>query len=203
VNAPARERVLVNVGCGPRRNGNLPACFASWRQTRVDADPTVEPDVVADLTDLSAFSDASADAVWAAHCMEHLYEYQVPVALREFRRILREDGFLCLIVPDLQRVAGFIAEDRLHEPLYQSAAGPVTAHDVLFGFGAAIAAGQTAMAHRCGFTPGLLQHCFDRQHYPEVIIRRRHATLELAVVARAQPASNAAERAALMSALEL
>ena len=203
MNAPDRGRVVVNVGCGPREGNSLPAYFNDWQQLRVDVDATVAPDIVADLTDLSAIPDRSADAVWAAHCLEHLYEHQVPVALSEFRRVLRDDGFLCVIVPDLQAVAHYVAADRLHEPLYQSAAGPVTPHDVLFGFGAAIARGRTSMAHRCGFTPGMLQRCFRQQPFGEVLLRRRTAAFELAAVARATPASDDTERAALMTALGL
>jgi SAM-dependent methyltransferase len=198
-----RERVLVNVGCGPRNAATLPRYFDGWRHLRVDVDPSVEPDIIADLTDLSAIPDGSADAVWAAHCVEHLYEHQVSVALAEFRRVLREDGFVCVIVPDLQTVARYIADDRLHEPLYHSPAGPVTAHDVFFGFGAAIARGRTSMAHRCGFTPGSLQRCFQQQRFGELLVRRRIADLELAAVARATAAKDDEERAALMSALEL
>jgi SAM-dependent methyltransferase len=198
-----RERVVVNVGCGPRNATGLPGYFDSWRQLRVDIDASVEPDILADLTDLSPIPDASADAVWAAHCVEHLYEHQVPIALAEFRRILRNDGFACVIVPDLQAVANYVAADRLHEPLYQSPAGPVTPHDIFFGFGAAIAQGRTSMAHRCGFTPGMIQRCFQQQPFGELLIRRRNSEFELAVIARAKPAKNEAERAALMVALGL
>jgi hypothetical protein len=127
----------------------------------------------------------------------------VALALAEFRRVLREDGFLCVIVPDLQTVAQYVAADRLHETLYQSPAGPVTPHDIFFGFGAAIASGRTSMAHRCGFTPSMLQRCFNGLPFGEVLLRRRSAQLELAAVARATPAKNDAERAALMTALEL
>jgi SAM-dependent methyltransferase len=203
VNEAQRERVLVNVGCGPRNGGKLPGYFNDWRQLRVDIDAAVQPDILADLTDLSPIPDASADAVWAAHCVEHLYEHQVKIALAEFRRVLREDGFVCVIVPDLQIVAQYVAADRLHETLYDSPAGPVTPHDILFGFGAAIAGGRTSMAHRCGFTPTMLQRCFSELTYGEVLLRRRSAELELVAVARAVPARNDAERAALMSALGL
>jgi SAM-dependent methyltransferase len=203
VNEARRERVLVNVGCGPRNGGKLPGYFNDWRQLRVDVDPSVQPDIIADLTDLSPIPDGSADAVWAAHCIEHLYEHQVKVALAEFRRVLREDGFVCVIVPDLQIVAQYVAADRLHETLYDSPAGPVTPHDILFGFGAAIAGGRTSMAHRCGFTPTMLQRCFSELIYGEVLLRRRAAELELVAVARAIPAKDDAERAALMSALGL
>jgi SAM-dependent methyltransferase len=203
VSPPRPERVLVNVGCGARHSSTLPAYFDNWQQLRVDVDASVEPDILADLTDLSPIPDGSADAVWAAHCIEHLYEHQVTIALAEFRRVLRDDGFVCVIVPDLQEVARYVVTDRLHEPLYHSPAGPVTPHDIFFGFGAAIASGRTSMAHRCGFTPGMLQRCFQQLPFGEVVLRRRSADLELAAVARVTPAKNDAERAALMSALEL
>jgi len=203
VNQPQRERVLVNVGCGALGSSRLPTYFDSWRQLRVDIDASVQPDIIADLTDLSPIPDASADAVWAAHCVEHLYEHQVSLALTEFRRVLRADGFVCMIVPDLQTVAQYVTADRLHEPLYVSSAGPVTPHDILFGFGAAIASGRTSMAHRCGFTPGMLQRCFRQVSFGEVLLRRRSTEFELVAVARAAPAKDEAERAALMAALEL
>ena len=202
MNVP-REPVLVNVGCGRRGEGRLPAHFNSWRQLRVDIDATVSPDIVADLTDLSPIADSSVDAVWAAHCIEHLYEYQVPIALSEFRRVLRDDGFVCLIVPDLQTVAQYVAVDRLHETLYDSPAGPITPHDIFFGFGTAIASGRTSMAHRCGFTPGMLQRYFRDLPFGELLLRRRTQECELVAVARAIPAKDEAERAALMAALEL
>jgi hypothetical protein len=203
VNQPQRERVLVNVGCGAPGSSRLPTYFDSWRQLRVDIDASVQPDIIADLTDLSPIPDASADAVWAAHCVEHLYEHQVSLALTEFRRVLRADGFVCMIVPDLQTVAQYVTADRLHETLYLSSAGPVTPHDILFGFGAAIASGRTSMAHRCGFTPGMLQRCFRQVPFGEVLLRRRSTEFELVAVARATAAKDEAERAALMAALEL
>jgi SAM-dependent methyltransferase len=203
VNPAPREQCVVNAGCGIRESTRLPRLFDGWRQLRVDVDPRVEPDLVADLTDLSAIPTASADAVWASHCIEHLFDHQVRVALREFRRILRDDGFVCIIVPDLQAVAELVAADRLYDPIYQSAAGPVTPHDVLFGFGPAIAAGNTAMAHHCGFTPGAMQRHFQGVPFGEVMLRRRSQTLELAALARAIPPRDDAERNSLIAALEL
>jgi hypothetical protein len=198
-----RRKVLLNVGCGPRGGGRLPACFDAWRQVRVDVDAAVEPDLIADITDLAEIEDDFADALWAAHCLEHLYDHQVSVALQEFRRVVRDDGFVCVIVPDLQTVANYIAADRLHETLYESPAGPVTPHDVFFGYGAAIAGGRESMAHRCGFTPTALIQRFKAQKFAEIVLRRRRNTLELAAVARKAEAQNDEERAALMAALEL
>jgi hypothetical protein len=203
VNRLQLERVVVNVGCGPPRVGDLPAYFNGWSKVRVDNDPTVQPDILADLTDLSAIPDGTVHAVWAAHCVEHLYAHQVPTALKEFRRVLRDDGFACVIVPDLQTVANYLVTDRLHETLYESDAGPVTPHDIIFGFGPAIAGGSPSMAHRCGFTPSMLQRSFEDLPFGEVVLRRRGTVLELAALARATAARDNDERQALMAALEL
>src|SRR5262249_8031662 len=145
---PSRKRagdspLVVNCGCGLPGTVRLPAHFDSWRQLRVDVDPVAKPDVVANITDLSMIESGSASAVWTAHCIEHLFAHEVGVALREFGRILRDDGFACIIVPDLQAVASYVAADRLHEVLYKSPSGPITAHDVIYGFGAAIAVGRS------------------------------------------------------------
>lgn len=198
-----RERVLVNLGSGPGESSSLPAYFTQWKQLRVDIDPLVEPDILADLTDLSPIPDSHADAVWASHCIEHLYEHQVMTALGEFRRVVRDDGFVCVIVPDLQAVANYVAADRLHEPIYDSPAGPVTAHDIFFGYGAAIASGRPSMAHHCGFTPGALQRCFEHLAFGEILLRRRVESLELVALARVRPPKDAHEREALFSALGL
>jgi SAM-dependent methyltransferase len=203
VNQPRGERVIVNVGCGPLNANDLPGHFADWTKLRVDVDLAVKPDIVADLTDLSPIADGTAHAVWASHCIEHLYEYQVPIALAEFRRVLRADGFVCIIVPDLQTVANYVVADRLHETLYDSPAGPVTPHDIVFGFGAAIASGRPSMAHRCGFTPTMLQRAFARETFGEVLLRRRMAQLELVALARVTPAQDNEERQALLNALGL
>jgi SAM-dependent methyltransferase len=174
--------------------------FAAWREFRVDVDPTALPDLVADVTDLSAINTGSADAVWSAHCIEHLYLHQVTKALEEARRILTDDGFLCVIVPDLQAIAGYLESDRLLDPVYQSPAGPVTAHDMLFGYGPDLASGHPTMAHNCGFTAGVLLQKLREARFAEMILRRR-PTHELAAVAWKRAVADNAQREALLAAL--
>ena len=197
---PAQHKVLVNLGSGPKNLSRLPAMFAEWREFRVDVDPAALPDLVADITDLSAINNGSADAVWSAHCIEHLYHHQVTKALEEARRILADDGFLCVIVPDLQAIAGYLETDRLLDPVYQSAAGPVTAHDMLFGFGPDLASGHPTMAHNCGFTAGVLLQKLREARFAEMILRRR-PTHELAAVAWKRAVADNAQREALLAAL--
>jgi len=197
-----RQRVFVNAGCGVPGQGRLPPLFDSWRQIRVDVDSRVAPDIVADITDLSVIESGSVDAIWSAHCLEHLYIHQVDPALAEFHRILKEDGFACIIVPDLQTISQYIVSDRLHEVIYESQAGPVTAHDVLFGFGPAVARGSTSMAHRCGFTPTAMLNRLRQGSFVEVVLRRR-PSLELAALALKKASSHAAAREALLTDLAL
>jgi hypothetical protein len=197
-------RLLVNAGCGPAGGTRLPTMFRDWQQLRVDSDPAVSPDIVASITDLSAIPTGCANALWSAHCVEHLYGHEVVHALCEFYRVLADDGFACVIVPDLQAIAQYIATDRLHEPIYQSNAGPVSAHDMIFGFGSAIAQGRESMAHRCGFTPTLLMQRLQETPFAEIVIRRRVAALELiALLCKGPRVLDVESRNALMASLEI
>jgi len=195
-----RQKLLVNLGCGPKGEAALPALFADWRELRVDIDPTAMPDVLADVTDLSAIESGVADAVWTAHCIEHLYLHQVNGAIGEMHRILGDQGFLCLVVPDLQGLAEYIANDRLHEVVYQAPAGAVTAHDMIFGYEPFLARGQLAMAHKCGFTPSLLLQKLQQVPFAEIVLHRR-SNHELIAVARKQAPADDAERNAFLAAL--
>jgi SAM-dependent methyltransferase len=196
------QPVLVNLGCGPEGVGRIPAYFSSWKLLRVDIEPAVGPDIIADITDLSAIADGAANAIWTAHCLEHLFTHQVPQALSEIFRVLAPGGLACIVVPDLQVVANLVASDRLFSVLYESPAGPITPHDVMFGFGAAIKAGRVSMAHRCGFTPSVLMQRLQQAGFGEIIARRR-PNWELVAVARKAGGTDAADLRGLMTALEL
>lgn len=198
----SRRPVVLNAGCGNSEDGVLPAFFDGWRHLRVDIDPLAQPDLVASIANLSVIPDGTIDAVWSAHCVEHLFPHEVPLALAEFRRVLAETGFACVIVPDLQAIASWIATDRLHETIYQSAAGPVTAHDMLWGFGLAIAQGNLAMAHRCGFTPTLFLNHLSAAGFPEIVVRRR-SNLELAALVLQQSSDGTGRRDSLLAELSL
>ena len=195
--------VLINAGCGPAGVARLPRIFSDWQQIRVDLDPEVRPDVIASITNLSSISSKSANALWSAHCLEHLYAHEVGLALREFYRVLDDDGFACVVVPDLQAIGHFIATDRLHEAVYTSAAGPITAHDMIYGYGDALSNGREGMAHRCGFTPTLMMKRLKESPFQEIVLRRRSTQLELFAFLRKNPkVSTTEERNALLTALE-
>lgn len=144
---------VLHVGCGPNRD-KLHAYFRdhAWEETRLDIDATCEPDIVASITDMSAVASQSVDAVYSSHNIEHLHAHEVPLALREFLRVLKPRGFALMALPDLECVAQLILEHGLGTTAYVSPAGPVAPIDMLYGHREAIAHGAHFMAHRTGFT---------------------------------------------------
>ena len=63
-------------------------------------DSQVTPDLLANVHDLP-FRDAVFDFVYAGHLIEHLYYDQVPEYLSEWRRVLKPNGKLTVVVPDV------------------------------------------------------------------------------------------------------
>lgn len=158
-------KTFLHVGCGPKRKDQTTRTFAGnvWQEIRLDIDPAAKPDIVGTMLDMSAVASESVDALFSSHNIEHLYPHEVPVALQEFLRVLKPDGFLVLTCPDLQSVARLIADDKLTEAAYTAPAGPIAPLDILYGHRPQLAAGNLYMAHRCGFTQkvlhGTLQSC--------------------------------------------
>lgn len=151
-------KTFLHVGCGPKRKNQTTKAFNSdvWLEMRLDIDSSVLPDVVGTMTDMSAVPTGSVQAVFSSHNIEHLYPHEVPLALAEFYRVLSDDGFVVITCPDLKSVCKLVAEDKLVEPAYVSAAGPITPIDILYGHRPPMARGNLYMAHRCGFTEKVL-----------------------------------------------
>jgi SAM-dependent methyltransferase len=189
---------FLHVGCGGKRQAQTTRGFAqpAWRELRLDIDPSVQPDIVGTMTDMARVPDASVDAVYSSHNIEHLYVHEVPVALREFRRVLKPGGFVVITCPDLQSICEEVAADRLTEPAYQSPAGPIAPIDILYGFRSALAKGNHYMAHRCGFTAKVIAATLRAAGFGATAVRRRPKPhYDLWVVATMQPLPEAQVKA--------
>jgi len=151
---PSATKTVLHVGCGHYDPQSLAPQFrtAEWKEVRLDINPSVSPDIVASITDMSSVPSHSVDAVWSSHNLEHLYAHEVPLALREFWRVLKPGGVALLTMPDIQEVARHVAQGNLDQTLYVSPAGPICAIDILFGHRGFIARGNLFMAHKTGFT---------------------------------------------------
>lgn len=145
---------LLHVGCGGSRKEHTTQGFSGdeWREIRLDIDPGAAPDILTSMLDMRDVPSSTADALFSSHNIEHLYPYETPIALGEFHRVLKPDGFMVLTCPDLQSICKLVVDDALDEPAYISPSGPITPLDVLYGHQAQLAAGKLFMAHRTGFT---------------------------------------------------
>jgi hypothetical protein len=176
-----RSKTFLHVGCGSVAKEQTTAAFAtsSWRELRLDIDPAVKPDIVGTMTQMVAVADQSVDAIFSSHNIEHLYPHDVPLALSEFLRVLKFDGFAVITCPDLQSVAVLVAQDKLTEPAYISPTGPIAPLDILYGFRPSLAAGNLFMAHHCGFTEKALTNLLMGCGFASVVSRRRPAAFDL------------------------
>jgi len=168
------SRLVLNAGSGSLAARRLHAAFQQqdWREVRLDIDPAAKPDLLGSLTDMSGLvPTASFDAVWASHSLEHLYAHEVPLALSEFKRILKPDGFAVITSPDLETIASLVIEHGLDHVAYESPLGPITPHDMLFGHSSSIRRGMSFMAHHSGFTCDSLAKLLLAAGFPMVIAK--------------------------------
>lgn len=187
------KKTVLYVGCGPDHVlGKRGFDAEHWQEVRLDIDPDCAPDLVGTMTDLSAVADASVDAVYSSHNIEHLHPQEVPLALKEFLRVLRPDGVLVLTCPDLQPVCALVAQGKLLEPAYQSPAGPIAPLDILYGHRASMASGKPYMAHNCGFTGQSLANSLRSAGFSGVGVNAHQKSFALYAVATKQHMTDAA-----------
>jgi SAM-dependent methyltransferase len=154
-------KTFLHVGCGPQYKSQIKGFDnENWKEIRFDIDEKVDPDIVGTLLDMSAVETGSVDAIYSSHNIEHVFPHEVPIVLREFHRVLKDDGMVVLRCPDLQSVCEAVVDDKLLQPLYESPAGPISPIDILYGYRPAIARGNEYMAHKGGFTYSVLNDAF-------------------------------------------
>ena len=150
-------KTLLHVGCGHENKSHLKGFNNDhWKEIRFDIDENFNPDIVGTMTDMKSVETASVDALYSSYNIDHIFPHQVPIALREFHRVLKEDGIVVIKCPDIQGVCDAVAQDKLLDPLYDSPAGPISPIDILFGNRKAIAEGNEYMAKKGGFTYSVL-----------------------------------------------
>ena len=109
----------------------------------VDIDPTHQPDIIADVTDLASIADGSVEEICASHILEHLPWPIAFKALAEWARVLRMGGILRLGVPDLGAIAAMIVAGE----------NPWSATGLLYGVGRLE---NSFEAHQYGYTRAML-----------------------------------------------
>ena len=85
----------LNLGCGKRLH-------PSW--TNVNFVSTGTGVIVHDLKEGIPFSDQSFDVVYHSHVLEHFAKAEAEIFLKECYRVLRPQGIVRVVVPDLEQI---------------------------------------------------------------------------------------------------
>lgn len=163
--------ICLNVGSG-NADLNWPAA-KDWKEIRVDLSTTTNPHVVDDIMGLDKVPDGVADVIWASHVLEHIYWHDIPRTLAGFSRVLKADGYAIILTPDLESIRDRIG-DRLLEPVYDSAEGPIAAIDMIYGYRPYVEIGLELQMHRTGFTARSMATVLNSLGYKALIIRAIH-----------------------------
>ena len=172
------------MGCGSQTKSKLKGFDSDdWEEIRFDIDQNANPDICGSLTDMSLVESSSVDAIASHHNIEHIFAHEVVTALKEFNRVLDEDGIVVLSCPDLESVCKAVANNKLMEPLYESSVGPISPIDILYGHRVSIASGNVFMAHKCGFTYQSLVGAFNQAGFESICGGSRPHNFDLWLVA--------------------
>lgn len=163
-------RTVLHVGCGRQARHTLHWSFRNpqWKAITVDVDPRCEPDVLGSMQSMPSVASGSVDAVFVGHSLEHIPDHEVPIALKEFLRVLKPDGDLLLQLPDLTTACEAVVDGRPEQPLYQSPGGPVCALDMIYGHRRLTKIIGSVMSHQTGFTQARIKRLLEESGYLEV-----------------------------------
>lgn len=87
------DPVLVNLGCGKDYRPGY---------TNVDVNLWFKSDMWLDLRNRLPFADGSVEGIFTAHVLEHFPLDETVRIIRECHRVLRADGVLRVVVPDVE-----------------------------------------------------------------------------------------------------
>ncbi len=149
----AKKKVL-HMGISSAAPGQAETTFkpGEWDIVRLDPDPRIKADIQTSMINLEGVESEAYDAVWMPHVLQRMFAPDGFAMLQKLHGVVRDEGFIVVTVPDVQLAAAYAANNRLLEVLYNSPAGDITPHDMIYGFSRHIASGLRQMAHRRGFT---------------------------------------------------
>ena len=163
---------VLNVG-GNSKAIPIPPHYAGWDHLLLDIDPRGNPDVLADARELTALPAAQFDAVYCSHNLEHYYVHDARRVLQGFFHVLTDDGFAEVRVPDINGLLKHLVDTGrdIDDVIYVSPAGPITAHDMLYGLSVEIErSGQDFFAHKAGFTPKSLHRKLRAAGFSSIVM---------------------------------
>lgn len=137
---------IVDLGCGPLEDSYR---TSEGEVLRVDIREDVNPDYRCDLRNLP-FANEHFDVVFSSHVLEHFPKQEVFKVVDEMIRILKPDGEIRLVLPNLEWAARHILNQEID----------VDVMNVLYG-----AQTYEENFHKMGFTPKMLEQLFAQKGF--------------------------------------
>lgn len=88
---------FINIACGN-------TFILDHRWVNLDYAPAHPSIQQANLLDKLPFADESVDTVYSSHFIEHIPRHKLPFFLQECRRILKPNGYVRFVMPDLENI---------------------------------------------------------------------------------------------------
>lgn len=167
-----KKRVL-HVYSAQAGSGRLHSHFHAegWEEIRLDPFPGHAPDIIGDWKQLPDLPDNCVNAIWSSHALQRLHISEVPKALKECYRILKDGGMMLLTAPDLQCVAKSVWEGKSPtDSLVPIGKPPLTPNDLLFG--AFKEPPPLNLIHQCAFTGSSLGLALKAAGFFNIEIKR-------------------------------
>jgi len=141
---------LLDVGCG-----EYSPHHGDYDVVRVDIDPEVKPDILADVRNLP-LPDREFDVVFASHVLEHFGFKWTKNVLKEWIRVLKVGGELQIVVPNIEYAAEKVLKMRDGEAVH-----PEEVERSMFMYFSAQKDGGKFDYHKAGFTPASLKKLLE------------------------------------------
>jgi len=165
---PTTDKTVLNVGFGGIAIKDLlyTEVFEDMREISLDIDNKFNPDILADVTDISHIPNNYVDCAYTSHMIEHIDYFKVPSVISELLRVCKPDGYVRILTPNLQVIGEKIASGDLLDVVYESAGGPISPIDIIYGHRHSVHKNRVDfMIHRTGFSKKVFEHIAKEHNF--------------------------------------
>jgi predicted SAM-dependent methyltransferase len=147
---PVGAKKIVDLGCGEEKDS-----YKTEEGTvlRVDIRENVNPDYRCDLRTLP-FGNKEFDIVFSSHTLEHFGRNEVSDVLAEWTRILKDEGEMRLVLPNIKWAAQHIMNEEIDNDVLNVLYGQQS-YDLNY--------------HKCGFIPQTLEQLLAKQGFKHFV----------------------------------
>jgi SAM-dependent methyltransferase len=170
-----KQKAVLFVGSNnPRLGSRLDKRFqnSEWRMFHLDNTEETRPEIISSYTSLESVGDGVFDAVCITDLAQRLFVYEAMQMFRAAKRVLKEDGFIFISVPDVYVVAEHIIKAGLEGAMYTTVDKiPIRPYDYLYGLTSA-AENDPRFNHKSGYVALSLGRKLAEAGFADIKVKR-------------------------------